>query len=123
VKDEHRRFTQMSQEIRDRLERIEKRLEAIEKMLSTHMPHETPALPAPIEMPFSAEDLLKIPDTLRKSVMAVSKLGEATADKIAEVTGRTRSIESIYLNQLVRMGYIQRIKRGRKIYFKIMRYL
>ena len=63
--------------------------------------------------------LLSLPDHLRKTATAVCKLGKATADEVADETGRTRAMESAYLNQLVRMGYLKKERVGRKVYFYV----
>jgi predicted transcriptional regulator len=61
--------------------------------------------------------LLSLPDHLRKTAITLCRLGEATADDIAEQTRRARAVESGYLNQLVLMGYLKKERRGRKAYF------
>jgi len=53
----------------------------------------------------------------RKTLMAVNKLGKADASKVAELTGRTRSAESRYLNDLTRLGLLKKQKEGRTAYF------
>ena len=63
--------------------------------------------------------LLTFPDHIRKSAMAIMKFGKAMAEDVAKETGRTRAIESAYLNQLVRMGYVKKAKEGRRMYFLI----
>lgn len=61
--------------------------------------------------------LLSLPDHLRKSALAIIKLGKATAEVVAKETSRVRAIESSYLNQLARMGYLKRKREGRRVYF------
>ncbi len=63
-------------------------------------------------------DLLRLPDHLRSTMVTVIGLGDATADEIAAKTGRVRNLESSYLNQLVRLGHLEKVRKGRKIYFK-----
>jgi len=63
--------------------------------------------------------LLKLPDHLRKTALAIDKLGEGTADEVASVTGRERAVESSYLNQLVRMGYVRKRRDGRRVVFTV----
>jgi predicted transcriptional regulator len=70
--------------------------------------------------PIAIDNTLRIPDSLRKTMATIAQLGEAPAEVIAERTHRTRGMESIYLNQLARMGYIQKIKRGRRIHFRAL---
>jgi hypothetical protein len=68
----------------------------------------------------SALELLELPDTLRRSIVAIGELGGvATAEEVAEKTGRVRNLESIYLNQLVRMDRLNKTRKGRKVFFSI----
>ncbi|HEY9205013.1 MAG TPA: hypothetical protein VIO58_03740 [Candidatus Methanoperedens sp.] len=60
---------------------------------------------------------LTVPDTLRKSLFAVSELSQATADEVCRRTGRHRSIENKYLNELVRAGWLTRKRIGKKVYY------
>jgi len=64
--------------------------------------------------------LLSLPDHLRKTATVVCSLGMATAEEIAGGTGRARAVESGYLNQLVRMGYLKKERRGRKVLFSVV---
>jgi hypothetical protein len=63
--------------------------------------------------------LLSMPDHLRKSVMAIIKFGDSIAEDVAVQTDRSRAIESGYLNQLVRMGYLRRKRAGKRVYFSV----
>jgi len=63
--------------------------------------------------------LLSIPRALRKTVMVLYKLKEATAEDLARETKRLRAVESASANQLVRMGYLKKRREGRKVYFYI----
>jgi DNA-binding transcriptional ArsR family regulator len=63
--------------------------------------------------------LLSFPDHLRKSAMTLMKLGKAMAEDVARETGRARAIESAYLNQLARMGYVKKLREGRRVYFSL----
>ncbi|MDH7556921.1 MAG: hypothetical protein ACQXXL_07890 [Candidatus Methanosuratincola sp.] len=63
--------------------------------------------------------LLRLPDHLRKTMLALAKLIEARADEVANITQRARAIESGYLNQLVRLGYVKKVRRKHQIYFTI----
>jgi len=64
--------------------------------------------------------LLSLPDHLRKTATVLCDLGEATAEEVAERTGRARAVESSYLNQLVRMGYLKKERRGRRVLFSVV---
>ncbi|MFB0558405.1 MAG: hypothetical protein ACETVY_04730 [Candidatus Bathyarchaeia archaeon] len=70
--------------------------------------------------PLDVMTLLSLPDHLRKTAMVTSKLGKATADEIAASTNRARAVESGYLNQLVRMGYLKKERSGRKVLFSVV---
>lgn len=63
--------------------------------------------------------LLRLPDHLRKTMLALAKLIEGRADEVAQITGRARAIESGYLNQLMRLGYVRKIRRKHQIYFAL----
>jgi len=63
--------------------------------------------------------LLELPDHLRRTVMALGKISKATAEDVSKVTGRRRAVESAYLNQLAVMGYVKRVREGRKVYFMV----
>ena len=63
--------------------------------------------------------LLSLPDHLRKTATAVCSLGKATAKEIAGNTKRARAVESGYLNQLVRMGYLKKERKGREVLFSV----
>ncbi len=65
--------------------------------------------------------LLSLPDHLRKTAVAICKIGHATAEEVAEQTKRARAVESGYLNQLVLMGYLKKERKGRKAYFYVER--
>lgn len=43
----------------------------------------------------------------------------ASAEQISVVTGRARAVESMYLNELFRMGLAEKEKRGRKRVFSL----
>jgi predicted transcriptional regulator len=62
---------------------------------------------------------LTVPDSIRKSLFAVSKLTSCTADEVSDVTGRHRSIENKYLNELYRSGWLERERKGKKIYYSL----
>jgi DNA-binding transcriptional ArsR family regulator len=66
--------------------------------------------------------VLGLPASVAKSLTVLEELGEATASEVAEHTGRSRSIENIYLNELVRLGYVGKRRVGRKIYFRARAY-
>mgnify|MGYP001142048134 CR=1 FL=1 len=80
-------------------------------------------IPPVEEFRFEALDvmtLLSLPDHLRKTATVTSKLGRATANEISRTTKRARAVESGYLNQLVRMGYLRKERSGRKVLFSVV---
>jgi DNA-binding MarR family transcriptional regulator len=104
------------------LKRIEKKIDLLIDKTKTKMNSQIKKREEAIEL-FRALDiatLLTFPDHLRKSAMTIFKLGRASAKEIAKETGRARAIESAYLNQLARMGYLKKEKtRGRRVFFSI----
>lgn len=105
--------TQLLMKIRECLERLNEKMEVLIEV-QKHSKREGAAdLPDVLDV----MTLLSLPDHLRKTAVTLCKLGEATADKVAEQTKRARAVESGYLNQLVLMGYLKKERRGRKAYF------
>jgi hypothetical protein len=72
-----------------------------------------------LSLPPDTLSLLSLPLSLRKTVMVLYRLDRATADDLARETGRLRAVESSSANQLVRMGYLKKIREGRDVYFYI----
>ncbi|MEM3905699.1 MAG: hypothetical protein QXZ17_02350 [Nitrososphaerota archaeon] len=60
-----------------------------------------------------------LPAHLDKTLQALRFLGKATAMEVASQTGRTRAIESVYLNQLLNLGIVEKERIGRKCYYHI----
>ena len=69
--------------------------------------------------PLDAVTLLSLPDHLRKTALVMLKMGEASASMVAKDTGRARAVESSYMNQLVRMGYMKQHRKGQTVYFSV----
>jgi hypothetical protein len=72
-----------------------------------------------LDSPLDVMTLLALPDNLRKTAMALSRLREAAAVDVSKETHRERAVESAYLNQLVNMGYVQKERKGRIALFTI----
>ena len=72
--------------------------------------------PEPMEI--LGSELLSLPDHLRRTFVTVAKIGESDATIVSNHTGRCRAIESNYLNQLVRMGWLNKRRASRAIYFR-----
>jgi DNA-binding transcriptional ArsR family regulator len=68
---------------------------------------------------FEPSILLDFPDHLRLTVRTLLELGMATAEAVSQKTGRSRSLESSYLNQLTTMGYVEKKRKGQLVYYTI----
>lgn len=62
--------------------------------------------------------LISLPEHLRTTATTLLILEQANADEISEITGKERAVESNYLNQLVKLGYINKFRKGKRIYFR-----
>jgi hypothetical protein len=103
-------YTRLASQLAEQLREINARLQRIEDVIMSHNTE-------PSDIPESL--LLSIPDHLRRSFMAVGKLGISTATDISLETGRARAVESSYLNQLVRMKHLEKGKDGREATFTV----
>jgi hypothetical protein len=101
-------------EISQKLERILESQTVMIRYLEKSQPVQTKR-----PMPIDVDTLLKLPDHLRISVQALMGLKSATAEEIAAQTHRTRAAESDYLNQLLKMGYLKKERRGRTVFFSV----
>ncbi len=106
------------EKIRENLERLNEKMEIMIELQK----HDRRDVQQPLaEVPLDVMTLLSMPDHLRKTAMALCRLGRATADEVAEQTHRARAVESAYLNQLVIMGHLKKERKGRKAYFYVER--
>jgi hypothetical protein len=71
---------------------------------------------ASLEVPESK--LMSLPDHLRTTFLVVASKGECSAGSVATQTGRCRAVESNYLNQLCRMGWVDKSKTSRTTMFR-----
>jgi len=72
--------------------------------------------PLPVEVPES--ELIGLPDHLRRTYVVVSSKGECNAVQVSNLTGRCRAIESNYLNQLSRMGWLNKRRLSKTVHFR-----
>jgi len=72
--------------------------------------------PQPITV--SESNLFSLPDNLRKSYLIVMSKGECCATEVSNMTGRSRAMESSYLNQLVRMGWLAKRRNSKTLNFR-----
>lgn len=99
------------------LEELEAKTQRILKLLESSAPGAEPR-----GQSSGASDmatLLSLPDHLRQTLMVAQKLGMATSEDVAKRTGRAKSLESSYLNQLGRAGFLKKQRLGRKVYFSL----
>jgi hypothetical protein len=104
---------ELLEEIRENLERLN---EKIDILLETQSGTQKEIL-HDITEALEVIPLLSLPDHLRKTLVILCNLREATAKDVAVQTKRARAVESGYLNQLVTMGYMKKERKGRKTYF------
>jgi hypothetical protein len=96
-------------EIFREMRKIRCRLDDIERSLSGWNP-------MPLKVPES--DLFSLPDHIRKTYMIVASKGECNATEVSNITGRCRAVESSYLNQLARMGWLMKRRDSKAIHFR-----
>lgn len=58
-----------------------------------------------------------ITQPLWKTLSAVMELKEATADEVAKITGRPRTVESKYLSTLNKLGIVAKKRVSKKVYY------
>ncbi len=103
--------TRLLEKIKDGLDQLNSKLDIMIEIQKNE--NEAESIPDVLDV----MTLLSLPDHLRKTAVTLCKLGEGTAEDVAEQTKRARAVESSYLNQLVLMGYLKKERRGRKAYF------
>ena len=106
--------TRILEKIKECLDRLNEKMDVMIE-IQKHDQRTNPDIPDVLDV----MTLLSLPDHLRKTAVTLCKLGEATAEEVAEQTKRARAVESGYLNQLVIMGYLKKERRGRKAYFYV----
>ena len=111
---EERSTARILEKIKESLDRLNEKIDVMIE-IQKHGHRENPDIPDVLDV----MTLLSLPDHLRKTAVTLCKLGQATADAVAEQTKRARAVESGYLNQLVIMGYLKKERRGRKAYFYV----
>lgn len=110
--------TKILERIKECLDKLNEKMEVFIELQKSEQKEDAMGLPGLPEA-LDVMTLLSLPDHLRKTAISLCKLGEATADEVAEHTKRARAVESGYLNQLVLMGYLKKERRGRKTYFYV----
>lgn len=108
--------TQILERIKESLDRLNEKMDVFIE-IQKHNPRSD--LDQSIPDVLDVMTLLSLPDHLRKTAVALCKLGQATADEVAQQTKRARAVESGYLNQLMLMGHVRKERKGRKAYFYV----
>jgi hypothetical protein len=108
-----------SMSMKERLKRIERKIDVLVGGIGEKHPPKKVEEIKEVDKSLDIMTLLSLPDHLRKSAMAIIKMGDAMAEDVARETERSRAVESAYLNQLVRMGHLVRKRRGKRVYFSV----
>ncbi|UCB60462.1 MAG: transcriptional regulator [Candidatus Bathyarchaeota archaeon] len=100
--------------LEETLHRIEVKLERIEAEINK-MRHQL------LERSTTMDEkkLISLPDHLRKTAIGLVKVGQGTASDVCRHTSRARAVESSYLNQLEREGYVKSFRKGRQKVFHL----
>ncbi len=106
------------EQVNRNLEELSEKLDRVVNLQETLVSHSKPKENLE-NLPLDVATLLSLPDHLRKTALAICKMGEATATDVSKETGRVRAAESDYLNQLVSMGHLKKKRKGRDVYFYI----
>lgn len=99
--------------IEETLKRIEKKLKKIETELR-EIRYQI-ASPDKVEL----KSPISLPDHLRKTVLGLMTIEHGTASDVSKYTGRARAVESSYLNQLERQGYLTSFRKSKQKIFSI----
>ncbi len=87
---------------------IHQRLDDLERSFSSR---------SPPKVDVSEVKLVALSDHLRKTYVTVASRGECDANVVSALTGRSRALESNYLNQLCRMGWLNRRRNSKTVLF------
>jgi hypothetical protein len=72
----------------------------------------------PPTIQIAENELISLPDHLRKTYVIVASKGECDTVQVSNLTGRCRAIESNYLNQLSRMGWLKKRRISKGVHFR-----
>lgn len=73
------------------------------------------------ELGFNRSFVLNLPDHLRHTAQSLMSIGEGTAEDISKTTKRSRSLESLYLNNLTNMGLVEKNRKGQTVHYRVKR--
>lgn len=100
------------------LESIDRKLDSVIKRLDISR-REAPTGVSKAAGPLTDGEILSLQSHLHATAKAIRELKRGTAEQIARITKRGRAIESLYLNELVQLGYAQKEREGRMTYFSL----
>lgn len=102
------------QELNANMARLNRRFDDFQKYYSaTH-----PIFPSDLSN-VSLDKMLSLPDHLRRTYIAVAQFQRPiSAVEVCGSTGRCRAIESNYLNILVRLGWLTKLRVDREMMFR-----
>lgn len=106
-------------ELSEKIDELDIRLKHLEQVV---LQSQGPTASDVAKPSFDMAQLFDLPDSLRKTLRAMQSLVEADAQTVAPKTERSRTVENIYLNQLTRLGYLTKARKGRKTFFKLAKY-
>lgn len=70
-------------------------------------------------------EILELPKHLQQTLMALTQLGTASAQEVANITKRQRAVESSYLNVLCLLKFkifrVEKTHKKRVVYFTIIK--
>ena len=70
-------------------------------------------------------EILELPKHLQETLIALTRLGTASAQDVADITKKCRAIESSYLNTLCLMKFktfrVEKSRKKRVVYFTVIR--
>ena len=104
----------MEKELQREVNELKERLEKLENFVKERALTELAS-----KTTISVLKILSLPEHLRMTASAVIQLGKATASDVSKITGRERTLESAYLNELVRLGHVRKSSEGRKVYYEV----
>ncbi len=108
----------LTKDLKATLERFLEKMEGILNNYVGKIYQQEPSAPYVVNVPEKPIQRA-LPAHLEKTYQALRILGKATALQVAGQTKRTRAIESVYLNQLVNLGLVEKERINRKCYYFI----
>jgi len=70
-------------------------------------------------------EILELPKHLQETLMALTRLGTASAQDVADITKKCRAVESSHLNTLCLMKFktfrVEKSRKKRVVYFTVIR--